>query len=225
MKRPAQALAALLLLPQVAAASGGDIGIPRGTPRVPTETLPPNQVLRQIEAQSERIRAMRGKALFAYAPVEVVDRLGQPIVDPASGKPREDRFCIVWRQGSVLDNADLKVVGEESWYQSVSYRVDPRSRYARIYRVKGPNVVQTPVGLRELGGQVAIDPDMVVPMYDQPRPDWPCKTEVWLAVLDTPERQYYRPVVVPWRAGDRIVPERDAANPCRYTTGGVVPSC
>lgn len=189
-------IACLLILPR--AAVGGDIGIPSGPTEVPSETLPLNQALRNLEAaeqeqvrqkQVEYIRSQKGSAYFAYVPMGAIDRYGQPVADPQTHRQIADGFCIIWRPHWVLDNPDQARTAY-TWFTSLSYRVDPRTGTLDVYQVGVPDGISTPSGFQRSPGVAIVRTSEVARLYDQPDPAWPCATETWVTVLRADERQY-----------------------------------
>jgi hypothetical protein len=189
------------------------VGTPKGRPEVPSESLPPNQAARDLERRqlAEYVRSQKGAAFFAYVPVGVMDRDGQKVTDPATGRQKIAGFCLVWRPDWVRDNPHLQLLGD-NWYSGLSFRADPDTRTLTVYRV--------------WVGDKALNTEATAPLLDLPRADWPCSDETWAAVLKHPERDYYQTTIVfgPPRGGP-MFPQRSVLNPCHYTNGHRVPGC
>ncbi len=127
--------------------------------------------------------AAGGRAWFAYVgPVPAYDYHRQPVVDPATGKQKEDGFCLVWREGWVHNNRALGVVGGKNYYDGMSYRVNP-SGTVTLYEVYRRDP-------RARNGRYFFMTDYTARLYAEPQPGWPCSQATWAAVLGTPEREY-----------------------------------
>ncbi len=147
--------------------------------------------------------------LFAYVPVPELDLNGKPIIDPETGKTIDDGFCLVWKQGWVLDNPDLEVIGAP-FYTRVSYRADPRLAQLTVYAVTAPSVVaiKSGAGWYPVGGDSTLRVDITAPLLPQPKADWPCSRETWEAVLNAPERDYPgQEIVLPGTGRGTSLPE------------------
>jgi hypothetical protein len=157
--------------------------------------------------------------LFAYVSAPEMDRQGKPIIDPASNKPLEDGFCLVWKPGWVLDNPALEIL-DAPFYTRLSYRADPDARQMTVYQLVAPSVlaVTSGAGWYPVGGETSFPVNIIAPMYPAPKSEWPCSQATWQAVLETPDRQYPgQQIVVPGAGGGFSLPdyrERQRQNAC-----------
>jgi hypothetical protein len=127
--------------------------------------------------------AQGGKPWFAYiGPVPAFDYNRQPVIDPATGKPKEDGFCLVWREGWVFNNKGLDIVGGSNYYDGMSYRVNP-SGTITLYQVYRRD-------RRAKNGRYFFMTDYTAKLYPKPQPGWPCAEQTWAQILSTPDRQY-----------------------------------
>jgi hypothetical protein len=121
--------------------------MPKGTVDVPTETLPPNQALRDIEAQelaerrqaeAEYIKAQRGSVLFAYVPLPAIDRAGQPVHDPKTLQQIMDGACLIWKRHWVYDNPNVPIRRRERRMQGFRSPAGAQrflSSHAAVYNI------------------------------------------------------------------------------------------
>ena len=147
--------------------------------------------------------------LFAYVSAPDMDRQGKPIIDPASGKPLEDGFCLVWKPGWVLDNPALEIL-DAPFYTRLSFRADPDARQMTVYQLMAPSVVAVTsgAGWYPVGGETVFSVSIVATMYPKPKPEWPCTDATWKAVLDTPDRQYPgQEIIIPGAGGGFSLPD------------------
>lgn len=164
---------------------------------------------------------------YAYAAFGALDAQSNPVIDPATGKQIKTGVCIVWKSYyTKMDNPDVKILGS-NFYSKYSYRIDKRTMQLTIYNVEAPRVVAITggAGWFPVGGTIDFSPNIKVPLYTQPRPEWPCSTETWKFALSIPDRKYLPPpVILP--SGLRPAPMWGPTyNGKRAISGSVMPIC
>jgi hypothetical protein len=175
-----------------AALAASDVGIPTGpVGDVPTETLPagPEEAIVAPPGGGGDTALPRADLLYAYGELMVLDRNGEPVIDPKTHRPKTSGFCQLWKTDWLDGKFTFDVTGGRDWWTRVTMAVDKAGREIRILRVWGPNVLAVPGG----GWKPAGPPDeiayegpnveIVMPMRDAPEPGWPCPRSVWEAQL------------------------------------------
>ena len=197
-------LASVAAVSSISPARNDEVGRPKGKVDVPTETLPPNQALRDLEArelaerrqaEADYIKAQRGSVFFAHVPLPAVDRTGQPVRDPKTDQQIMDGACLIWKRHWVYDNPNVPIA-DGAWYQGLSWKVNPQSGQVTVYQLWVPNGIATSDGFKPENGTAIIRVNIAVPLFDQPKPEWDCSNETWISVLSAEDR--YIPPVVPW---------------------------
>lgn len=108
--------------------------------------------------------------LFAYVPLKAgnaVDRICWAYVPPEDTH-QEDRLIFDYERPD----------GARGFIATWSYDVDASQHTLTITSIRAWN------------GRMWGDPHsvhIVVPLYEQPQPGWPCSRETWMAMLDIPE--------------------------------------
>lgn len=128
-------------------------------------------------------------SLYAYVGVPALDRNGRAVTDPSTGRQVADGFCILWQADWLRKNDHVAVTSDRVWWDGVSYQVNPESRAVTVYRVWGPNVIETPNGprsavpnIRGAPSEISLDESVTARMYDSPQPGWPCTQQTWASI-------------------------------------------
>ena len=140
-------------------------------------------------ALNDRKGQSAGSSLYAYAAVPALDRNGRAVTDPSTGRQIADGFCIMWQPDWSRKNDHVPVTSSKVWWDGVSYQVSPETHAVTVYRVWGPNVIETPQGprsavpnVRGAPSELSLDESVTVKMYDSPQPGWPCTQETWTSI-------------------------------------------
>src|SRR5918911_3487267 len=84
-----------------AALAVSGVGIPSGPVEgVPTETLPagPEEATVAPPGGGGDTALPRADLLYAYGELMVLDRNGEPVIDPETHRPKTSGFCQLWKR-------------------------------------------------------------------------------------------------------------------------------
>lgn len=168
-----------------------------------------------------------GDMAYTFVELPVLDSHFNPIPD-ATGHPRIETYCLLWKPSWMLDRVNVFVLSENAkFYDAITYHVDQADLALVLDKLAAPTTVYEGGKLQDYGGTTVYRANVKVRLFPKPQSDWPCSDKDWNSTLDhlqvlaiNPPPAMPGPILAPTR-GKPTVPHRPDCVPSPSTMGGM----